>query len=166
MSKMKKENVKTPALQLESLGLQDVPNLLEIVDKKINEIKKWFPKETSTKNATLLGFGKIKDLSTVELLIKASSMILGKKKAYEEAAKEVLPEYIKVPTFKLDGYTANEWLTDIKARIIEVYHKQELKKLQEVKKTLEENLSAEIKLARDLKKIAEILVDDDKDKTE
>jgi len=154
---MKKEK----SLNLQSLGTNDVPVLLEKVNEKINEIKKGIPKEVTTKGKILEDFGRIEDIDDVETLIKAASMVLGKEKAYKEAAKVVVPAGIKVPQFTISGHKAKDWIEAIESRVVEVAYKTELKKLEEVKKTLEENLSAEMKLANDLKKIATILKDED-----
>ena len=71
----------------------------------------------------------------------------------------MLPEGVKKPAFKLNSFSAEQWKADIKKRTVEVGFQQELTKLNKVKTKLEENLSAEAKLAKDLKDIANILVD-------
>jgi len=141
---------------LATLGVADVPAYLEQVNKLISEIKGNLPKAPNT-NENLTGFGKISEIKTVSELLKAASMIMGKKAGYEAAAKKLLPEGYKVPTFKINGNTAAHWMEDIQARIIVVYNKEKLEKLEKIKKTLEENLSAEAKLANDLAKIKALI---------
>jgi len=141
---------------LATLGVADVPKYLDQVNQLIKDIKGNLPKSPNT-NENLTGFGKINEIKTVAELLKAASMIMGKKAGYEAAAKKLLPEGYKVPTFKINGNTADHWLEDIQARIIVVYNKEKLEKLEKIKKTLEENLSAEAKLANDLLKIQNLL---------
>lgn len=136
----------------------DIPNMLETVIKKITELKKGISDKPET-TGELDGFGAINKIDTVEQLIKAHSSVVNRQKCYDESANEILPENIKKPTFKLNGFSAKQWVSDIKKRIVEVGYKQELEKLNKVKTKLEANLSAEAKLAKDLKDIANILVD-------
>lgn len=138
------------------LSKDDVPSMLQIVTEQIQEIKGNLPKEPKT-TKELPGFGKISSINTVEQLIKAASSVIAKKEAYDEAAKEIVPEAIKVPTFTINGVSAPAWLDDIRARVVVVGHKTQLEKLEKVKRKLEENLSAEAKLARDLAEIQTIL---------
>ncbi|MGL4385089.1 MAG: hypothetical protein ACRCS4_07295, partial [Flavobacterium sp.] len=139
------------------LTQKDVPSMLELVTKQINTLKGGLPKEASTSTANLDGFGKVSSIDTVETLIKAASVVLAKQKAYNEAAKEVLPEIFKVPPFSINGHSAAQWISDIKDRILVVANKAELEKLEKVKSTLEAHLSAEDKLAKDLLSIANLL---------
>jgi len=148
----------TTALSI--MGTNDVPAMLEAVTKQINSIKEGLPKQNKT-TGELTGFGKIENLKTVDTLIKAASSILGKQKAYIEAAKEIIPEGVKVPVFKLNGSTPDAWLSDIKSRVVLVANKERLDKLTKIQKTLESNLSVKDKLARDLQDIQAILNDAD-----
>jgi uncharacterized protein (DUF885 family) len=136
----------------------DIPGMLETVVKKIKLLKKGVEDKPQT-TEQLDGFGKINDIKDVDTLIKAYSSVTNRQKCYDEAAKEMLPEGVKKPVFKLNGFSADQWLADIKKRTVEVGFQQELAKLNKVKTKLEANLSAEAKLAKDLKDIANILVD-------
>jgi len=136
----------------------DIPAMLETVVKKIKLLKKGVEDKPQT-TGELDGFGKINDIKDVDTLIKAYSSVTNRQKCYDEAAKEMLPEGVKKPVFKLNGFSAEQWLADIKKRTVEVGFQQELAKLNKVKTKLEANLSAEAKLAKDLKDIANILVD-------
>ncbi len=136
----------------------DIPNMLETVVAKIKLLKAGVEDKPQT-TGELDGFGSINKIDTVEQLIKAHSSVVNRQKCYDESANEILPENIKKPTFKLNGFSSKQWVSDIKKRIVEVGYKQELEKLNKVKTKLEANLSAEAKLAKDLKDIANILVD-------
>lgn len=136
----------------------DIPRLLETVVNKINILKKGVEDKPQT-TGELDGFGKINDIKDVSTLIKAYSSVTNRQKCYDEAAKELLPEGVKKPTFKLNSFSADQWKSDIKKRTVEVGFQQELNKLNKVKEKLEANLSAEAKLAKDLKDISNILVD-------
>jgi hypothetical protein len=143
------------------MGQGDIPKMLDMVNDQIKKIKGGLPDQPHT-DKELPGFGKVANIKTVDDLIKAASMVRAKEKAYNEAAKEIIPEGMKKPVFKLQGITAGRWIEDISARVIVVGNKEQLDKLIKVKKKLEENLSAESKLARDLVEIQSILkVDED-----
>jgi len=143
---------------LSTMGTNDVPAMLEAVTKQINSIKEGLPKQNKT-TGELTGFGKIENLKTVDTLIKAASSVLGRQKAYAEAAEEIIPEGVKIPAFKINGSTAAAWISDIKSRVVLVANKERLDKLTKIQKTLESNLSVKDKLARDLQDIQEILND-------
>jgi hypothetical protein len=153
---MKKEE----SLATKNLGQKDIPTMLELVDEQIKQIKKGLPDSPHT-DKDLPGIGKISTLKTVDSLLKAASMIIAKEDAYNKAAEKVLPEGFKKPLFKLNGVSAKLWIEDISARVVIVANKEQLNKLEKVKKKLEENLSAESKLARDLEEIQSILKVDD-----
>lgn len=163
MSEKKKEEkemtteVGAPATDLMRLGVDDVPALLEQVTGKIRELRGAMPEEQKTKGS-LDPFGPINQINTVENLIAAHSMILAKQKAYEASAAELNMDLKKYP-FKISGHAASSWIADIQARINYVANKQQLDKLNKIKKKLEDNLSAEAKLARDLGDVARMLQD-------
>lgn len=139
------------------LGTKDVPAMIEAVNKQISKLQSEMPYKPRTDGVRLEQFGPIKDLNSMMDLIKAASLVMTKTKAYKEAAKEVMPKNVKTPTFLLYGHTEGQWLNDIKRRILTVAHKNELKKLIDIKNTLESSLSAEANLANDLEKIKGIL---------
>jgi hypothetical protein len=144
------------------LGQHDIPGFLDTVKKQIASIKGDLPNTPKT-TGELPGFGKIENIDKVETLIKAASSVLGREKAYYEAAEEIMPRntegknLIKVPEFKLEGSTKDAWIDHIKSRMIIVANKTKLEKLEKIKRKLEENLSAEAKLANDLKEIQGII---------
>jgi hypothetical protein len=147
---------KEKALTTKELGQKDIPTMLELVDEQIKKIKQGLPDSPHT-DKDLPGIGKISALKTVDSLLKAASMIIAKEEAYNKAAEQILPEGFKKPTFKLNGVSSKLWIEDISARVVIVANKEQLNKLEKVKKKLEENLSAEAKLTRDLEEIQSIL---------
>jgi hypothetical protein len=132
--------------------------MLDMVIAQIKAIKGGLPDKPETTGA-LTGFGEINKIDKVETLIKAYSAVKNKEKAYLEAAKEIIPEGIKRPPFKLNGCSGKAWMIDIKARVVIVANQEKLNKLNKVKDKLEANLSAEAKLQKDLADIATILTD-------
>ena len=165
MSEETKNKGIVAVLQKDKPTIEDIPSLLEDVNKKIDAIRGNLPKQPHT-TKELREFGKVSDIKTVNRLLEAASVVIAKENAYKEAAKLLLPEGFKVPTFKINGSTPKQWLEDIQARIVVVANKEKLDALAKIKKTLEENLSAEAKLANDLKKIQGILSETEKDEEE
>ena len=134
----------------------DIPSLLATVNAKIKELSKRDNTELVIV-AALPAFGRIDSIKDVMTLLQACSSVEGKYESYLKIAAKYLPAGTKAPVFKIQGHTAKEWLDFIQLRINEVTHSKELAKLTAVKLTLESNLSQEMKLANDLKKINEIL---------
>lgn len=140
------------------LGQNNVPTMLEMVKKQINAIKGNLPPQSHT-TSELPGFGKINQIKTVDLLIKAASMVIGKSNMYNEAAKEIIPVGIKAPAYKLEGSTKEQWLSDIKARVAIVANKTQLDKLNKIRTTLEDSLSEEARIANNLDKVRNLLLE-------
>lgn len=155
VAKSREENVLTIAQPTQN----DIPALLETVNKKISQLKGNSIEKESTASVDLTGFGQIKNISKVEDLIKAHSMLTAKSNAYNSSAKALDVDPKKYP-FIQNGCSLNQWENDIKLRLAVVKNKTELEKLEKVKKLLEENLSQESKLANDLKKAQSILLDE------
>lgn len=145
------------AKDLANLTAADVPGLLATVVAKIKELKGGMPSETKT-TGDLPGFGRIKDITSVESLVQAHSMVVNKERVYNESAAALNVDTKKYP-FRIGGSAASSWVTDILGTINVVKNKVELDKLDKIKTTLEANLSAESKLARDLASIAALIND-------
>lgn len=148
----KKETTTSIAL----LGASDVPAMLEKVNEQIKNLKGTQPDAPLT-DKEIPSFGKIDSITSVKNIIKAASSVLGRQKSYNEASKIVIPEGVKVPTFEVNGMSVKNIIEHLKLRAFEVYNKEKLKKLNNIKSTLESNLSAEAKLANDLKGIQSML---------
>jgi len=137
----------------------DIPALLATVNKKIGELSKT-GNVKPTIDVDLPGFGRIEKHESVLTLLQAAANVDGKLEAYNASAAKHLPEGIKAPAFTLAGHSHKAWIEVIQIKIAEVAHKKELEKLKAVKATLESNLSAEMKLANDLKNISKLLSED------
>jgi hypothetical protein len=159
---MEKETQQESALPA-VLGTNDVPKMLEQVTAQIKLIKGNLPKTPKT-DGNLQGFGKVEDINSLESIIKAASMVIGKERSYKEAAEIMIPKDVKgvkVPAFRIGGMKAQDVLDHLKVRAVEVGNKEKLDKLNKIKKELEANLSAEAKLANSLSKIKGILSDEE-----
>jgi hypothetical protein len=131
----------------------DVPGMLEKVTLQLNELIGSEPKESSTKGVQCPGFGLIEEINDVQDLIKAYGSIIGKEEYFKVSLKE-LGLAIKLKPFTINNITPAKWKSEIKSRINTVANKVQIDKLQQIKATLESNLSAEAKLASDLAKIS------------
>ena len=147
------KNAKKETTAVAVLGQNDVPTMLEQVNAQIKSLKGGLPNVTET-TGQITGFGMVKDINSVSELIKCASSILGKESAYKNAAKVILGDGFKVPVFTVNGMTVKSLIDHLKARVGVVYNQEKLKTLNKIKKTLEDNLTAEAKLANDLNKIA------------
>lgn len=145
---------------LSNMTQENIPELLQVVVDKIASIKKGLP-DAPKATEQLPGFGYIKDIKDTATLIHAYSSVSNREKHYYEAAAELNVKGKTLPKFKLGNTSAEDWKTDIKARINVVIHQTELDKLNKMKDKLESNLSVKDKLARDLAEIAKMAMDDD-----
>ena len=141
------------------MGKNDVPVMLEKVIAQIKAIKRGLPDKENT-TTELPGFGKIKDIKSLSVLIQAHSMVTKKSEAFKESAKILIPEGTKAPSFTLAGHSEASWIEDIKARTVIVIHETRLNQLNRIKDKLEANLSDEAKLAKDLADIQAIAMED------
>ena len=154
MTKKAKEATKEVAVVRE-FSQANIPTMIEEINAKIQQLS---PSGESDGTASmggkkLTGFGVLDDISTVESITKAHSSVVAKGEAYAASAKELGVDTKKYPC-KIDGYAPASWAKALSSRLNRVRNKVELKRLKEAKKLLEDNLSANDKLARDLAKIA------------
>lgn len=138
---------------LPKLTQQNIPEMLAKVKEQIAAMSKKKEGQQKTKSS-LEGFGKIDDIKEVSTLIKAHSAVVNRAAAYKVSAESgIIPDNVKVPTFKIGGHTESQWVDHITTRVAEVANKKQLDGLKEFRDTLEENLSVEMKLASKLAKI-------------
>ena len=123
--------------------------MLKVIDKQIKELQGTMPDAVLT-DKEVPEFGKIEEINTVSQLIKLTSCVVYKEKAYNEAVKLILPKGITAPAFKLNGMSPKQIIDHVKVRVNVVYNKSKLDKLKAAKAKLEQHLSAEDKLAKDL----------------
>jgi len=131
----------------------DVPSMLENVTKQLEALVGNESKKSSTDGVDLPGFGILAEIEDVQQLIKAHSSINAKEAGFKASCKE-LKLSLKLKPFTINDVTPKQWKNDISLRINAVANKVQIAKLKKIKTTLEGNLSAEAKLAKDLADIA------------
>ena len=131
----------------------DVPNMLKDVTKQLEALTGGESKKSSTDGVDLPGFGVLNDIDDVQQLIKAHSSINAKEAGFKASCKE-LKLSLNLKPFTVNGVEPKQWKHDISLRINAVANKVQIAKLKKIKTTLEGNLSAEAKLAKDLADIA------------
>ena len=132
----------------------NIPAFLAQVEEKIKELTKGTTDKVVIQ-VPFPGFGLITSNESVSTLVQALATLDAKELNF----KNTLEKY-KIDSKSsliIAGHNVVNWRNEILSRITEVSHKKELDKLRSIKKTLEENLSAEAKLANDLKNIANLL---------
>lgn len=137
---------------------EDVPAMLEKVTEQLETLIGSKTKDSTTKGVDLPGFGCLENIDDVQQLIKAHSSVNGKEAAFKASVKE-LNLKLKLKPFTISNITPAQWKKEIAIRINEVANKVQIEKLKEIKATLEANLSAKDKLAKDLAKINGDLVE-------
>jgi len=108
---------------------------LETSTLKTNSQFKW------TEEGTVISIDKITNIS---VLINIYASLKAKKKAYEEAIKDL--KLTSYPVFIWQKYTFEDWANDIKIRLSIVSQNDLTKKLKEDKLKLEKFLSEEDQL--------------------
>lgn len=153
----KKKTTNVPALK-NQFTQADVPSMLEKVNQAISNLKG--DKEEAVKISEALGnFGIIHNINDPAILIHAYNYITHKAKSY----KEIMPVFenacpnIKVPEFKESGHSVTKWQEEIVRQYKVATYKEELEKLEQIKKELEDCLSTDDKLKAKLSNIAHIL---------
>lgn len=149
------KNTQSNLPDLTTVTKEDMPKLLDLTNAKIKAIKGGNPEESRI-TANLDGFGTIQNITEVETLLKAYSMVAKKMEAYEVAASVNSVSIEKYP-FKQNGVKGKSWLSAISSRIQEVTNKSQLDRLEKVKSLLERNLSEEERFRRDLSSVWEEL---------
>ena len=155
-AKVEKET--TSLAVLATKGQEGIPGMLDIIKNQLSLLKKGSSTASTTKGKDLPGFSELKDITKVSDLIKAHSSVVGKAAAYAKSAAAMKMNTTKYP-FKLEGCTEGEWVNAIISRASTLANEVEIKKLEETKKILEANLSADAKLKNDLAKIATMYTD-------
>ena len=145
---------KETALALAAVDLNNVPTYLEQVRDAIKAIKGSDNDENQT-NGELEPFGNIFQIKEPTKLIQAVSMVQGREEGYKKAAKAM--GIAKPAPFKIGGAGSTKWISDLTKRYNVVTQQAKLTKLEAVKKELEANLSAEMKLAASMQNIKDIL---------
>jgi len=115
------------------------------------------PRYTLETNGALVIDGVVVNLNTiqnVDKIINALAALTMQKQTREAAAKELgIDDY----EFKQDGYTYDQWVSDLKMRVGEVQRQAKKKHLEKLEKTLSQLVSEEERTAMELDKIADLL---------
>jgi hypothetical protein len=130
----------------------NIPDMLIKVRGQLEELTGSGEAPKSTKGVEVPGFGTLESITDVQELIKAWSSIKKKYEFFLEAKKD-LGIKLKLKAYTCSGVSIKDWKAAIEIRIAEVANEVQIKKLQEIEKTLESNLSAQDKLSNDLAKI-------------
>jgi hypothetical protein len=135
----------------------NVPALLEAVQKKIADLKSKFGSEDSALSNDDLGqpFGHISSIDNVPMLIRAISSVRGRESAYKSAIAETDKSITltKFP-FKVCNTSANKVVDAINRRIGEVTFKDEITKLEKAAKLLNQHTSEEQRFNNDMAEFA------------
>lgn len=161
-SKTKLKETTTVAVQDIALTKENVPQLLEVVNARIKNLQlKYETVQPITKE--LEHFGRIDKITTLSTLVAAHSSLKNRERFYKESGKELIEDVYgrKTPEFIVEGHSVSEWVNEIKNRINYLINKNEIEKLNRSKAILENHLSEEMKLAKDLEAIQKDLLTDE-----
>lgn len=136
----------------------DVPALLAQAQAKLEELSGPAKGEVKEITSSLPGFGRIQDIDSLEVLIKAASSIRGKEAGYKAAFKKDFAGLTgkKQPAFAIEGHSASLWIKNLQGRYVEIASKEEIAKVKEAISILEDNLSKDAKFNASMQKIAGI----------
>ncbi len=153
MAKKNEVAVITPDM----ITLENVPTLLEQVNKKIDELKGGREKNVRI-TETLGQFGSISGIKDLATLRGAYAYVTKKLEAvnsfngdFEAALGQ------KVDEAKENGYTVEQWQKEILAQAKEITFATTLEKLEQTRKILMENVSKEQKFQESMKDIVGLL---------
>ena len=139
------------------ITLENVPTLLDQVNKKINELKGGREKNVRI-TETLGQFGSISGIKDLATLRGAYAYVTKKLEAvnsfnwdFEDALGQ------KVDEAKENGYTVEQWQKEILAQAKEITFATTLEKLEATRKILMENVSKEQKFQESMKDIVGLL---------
>lgn len=133
--------------------------------KLMNEVKKrkleiaTSEKAAWSTNCSLNIDGKVFNLHVVNdinVLVGAMAHLLNKRANYNEAAK--LLGFDKVTPFKHDGYSLEDWLSDMKIRATKIQITQKRKDLEKYEAQLDKLLSADKRVELELDQLEKELL--------
>lgn len=118
-----------------SIGTPAPMEALEILREELNTLKTITETSYQTQGK-VDGFGtNIQNETSIETLIKMQSSITGRAEGYARAATDLgLKSF---PVFKINGFTADAYTSDIKLRIDVINHSDRKKELEEALKEAE-----------------------------
>lgn len=108
-----------------------VQDALSAIKAKLNKLKHIQESVYKTTGKRVPGFNiEVQNETQVGQLIMMHSAVANRDKAYSESQAALGID--SAPTFKLEGYSKEDWENDIKLRIQVMQHKEELDKLKEL----------------------------------
>jgi len=132
---------------------QSVPNILDVLKKELQEIKKVSGSNYRT-SGNVDGVN-IKTETNIPNLIKVYGSMKVSEQAYNQAAEDLgLTTY---PTYQVGACTVEDWKKDIDLRIKIITQEDRRKELEEAIKEMEQFLTEEDRKAQVLAKIAGII---------
>lgn len=152
-----------PAAKDFSMNLSDpsqIPAYVEQINAKLRELQ-GNNNEEARIDKPLGNFGVIKNVTTAESLVHAYSYITSKARRYEELAphfREV--SKVKVPPFKEEGFTLEQWQKEIDLQYRIVVNQKEIEKFTKYRDAMTELMSEEDKKRAKLQQLSEMLAED------
>lgn len=134
--------------------------LIEEVNRRKKEIAKAERPNWKTNCAYTLPNGAIQNLqvvSSVEDLVKIVAHIRSAESAYTMAAKELGLSGKEVPAFMWQGFSADDWCSDVKTRLDKVQISSKKKYLEQLESKLNQLISPEMKAELELQAISDEL---------
>ena len=130
--------------------------LLKEVQKRKDDITKWDkPNWTTNCNFSYVeGSSKIINLhveKSVQTLVSIAAFLQRKEFDYNVAAKNL---NVEAPAFRWSGFTVDEWVSDVKARINKVQIATKKKSLQTLEDRLNDIVSPDLRAEMELEAIA------------
>lgn len=139
------------------ITLENVPTLLETVNKKIEELRG--NREKNVRITESLGqFGSVSGIKDLATLRGAYAYVTKKLEAinsFNSVFEEALGQ--KVEPAKENGYTVEQWQKELIAQAKEITFASTLEKLEATRKILMENVSKEQKFQESMKDIVTLL---------
>jgi hypothetical protein len=159
MAKETKKVVETGVAVTGQFSEKDIPGLLEKINAKISQLNGDQEKASRITGDLGNGFGKISSITDINTLRRAYAYVTHQDEAvnkFNDIFKSVAPT-VKLPVLKEGDGTVAQWQAEILTQFREVTFKEELNKLKETKKVLEECLSEEAKKKAKLQNAGEAL---------
>lgn len=129
--------------EVATLDQFSIPQVIQAIDDQIKSLKKIETTKYKT-NMNLQGFGDLKQAKSVEVLVRAHSMVAGKQIRYNESMKALQVEGT-AKAFEEGGYTLEDWTEDLSLQVQILTHGERLAELKKIKKDAEAFVSEEDK---------------------
>lgn len=130
-----------------------VPAMIAQLKQQLKDLKGNCEEKSST-NGKFEGL-ELKNCTVEELAVISAKVTLRTEGMVQEYKRHGLKEH---PPIKIEGYTANQWYTDIKEAMFISVNKQKITQIETAIKKLEPHLGEDEKLARTMASIMEMAV--------